>query len=143
MPDIQHTLHIAADFDKIFQYFNTKEGLRQWWTPDVEGEATTGGLLIFGFGKEGKANFRVIENMPPEYLKWKYEGNEEDEWYNTEIIVHLSASGGKVKVVFQHNGYANKNDFYELCDTTWKKLLQGLEELIEGGESQVFDTDSM
>lgn len=139
MPDIQHVVYIEDSFEKIFQMFSTREGLKIWWTPDVKGGEGIGDVFTFGFGEEGEAKFEIIESMPPEYLKWVYKGESTDEWYNTEIVVHLSASGKEVKVLFQHNGFVNNNYFFDACETTWKRLLTGLKHYCEEGKAPALD----
>ena len=113
MADINHSFYSEASFEEIYEMFSTKIGLRQWWTSDVRGGEEVGDTITFGFGDEGEANFEIIESLPFEFLKWKYVGKETDQWFGTEIIVHLSTSGKEVKVNFHHNNFKENNAFFK------------------------------
>ena len=106
-------------------------GLKQWWTLDVIGSEKVGELIIFGFGDEGSATFKIEENMPPEFLKWKYQGKETDQWFDTEIVFLLSASNDNVKLSFHHKNYKEENDFFDDCDSEWKMYLEKLKAILE------------
>lgn len=131
MADINHILYIDSSFDKVFEMISTIDGLKQWWTPDVKGSEKVGELIIFGFGDEGSATFKIEENMPPELLKWKYQGKETDQWFDTEIVFLLSASNDNVKLSFHHKNYKEENDFFDDCDSEWKMYLEKLKAILE------------
>src|SRR5579871_1860952 len=72
MADIRHRVGVVAPEADVFNAVATRDGLAQWWTRDVRGEAGQGGRLAFYFaGAEPSAVMEVVEATPNERVLWR------------------------------------------------------------------------
>ena len=51
MPNILHQIKINATPEHVFDLLVSSEGLRSWWTHDVDAEPVEGSMAIFGFNE--------------------------------------------------------------------------------------------
>src|SRR5689334_4764070 len=49
MAEIRHRVGVNAPVEEVYRAVATADGVRQWWTRDVSGDAQVGGKLVFGF----------------------------------------------------------------------------------------------
>ena len=69
MADIRHRVGIAAPQAQVYGALTTKDGIAQWWTRDVRGDASLGGTLEFFFGApEPPAVMQVAELVPSHHV---------------------------------------------------------------------------
>jgi len=65
MADILHSVPIKASPKAVYTAITDPEGLRSWWTTDVEAEAREGSLAVFGF-EGGQVQMRMrVKSLSP------------------------------------------------------------------------------
>ena len=91
MADIRHRVGVNAPEERVYEWLATREGLAEWWTRDVRGDAGQGGKLAFYFGSpEPSAVMEVVEAAPGRCVQWRcVEGP--DEWVGTTVTFDLTS----------------------------------------------------
>jgi uncharacterized protein YndB with AHSA1/START domain len=70
--DIRHRVGISAPQERVFAALSTKGELANWWTRDVEGEATPGSTLRFFFGTPDPGGvMEVVDTTPNHRVTWR------------------------------------------------------------------------
>ncbi len=134
MPDIRHRVGIAAPQHRVYEMVATKEGLAEFWTTHVEGDAEVGGKLSFFFdGPEPSAVMEVVELSPDDRVQWRcVEGPAE--WVGTTVTFDLKDNGGgETVLLFTHADWREPIEFMHHCSTKWSTFLIGLRSGLEGG----------
>ena len=134
MCEMIHEIIISAPSKKVFEALSTVEGLRSWWTADVEGPDVIDidSKLLFGF-YERETVFRMLveELIPNEELVWTCFG-EFEEWIDTKIIFILEEEEGSTNLKFFHIDWETDEGMFGFCNTTWGMLLYRLRDYVEG-----------
>jgi uncharacterized protein YndB with AHSA1/START domain len=135
MADIRHRVGIAAPQEQVYEALSTVEGLSQWWTREVDGDATGGGALRFFFGRpEPGAVMEVDETTPADRVVWRcVEGP--DDWVGTKLVFDLKAADGETILLFAHEDWSEPTEFMSHCSTKWGYFLLGLKSGLEGGDA--------
>src|SRR5688572_13888925 len=97
MVDIIHRIGFRATPERVYKAVATLEGLRNWWTDDVEGDEKVGGNIVFTFRSAtgdvlGKMVMKVTELNNEKNVRWKCTDGPE-EWIGTDITFDLSLQG--------------------------------------------------
>ena len=88
IPDIRHSIPIAAKRETVYPLVATAKGFREWWAEDVN---ESGGAVGLGFfNKTTVYRLRLIESRPPAQAEWACETG--DEWNGTRISFTLEVS---------------------------------------------------
>src|ERR1700694_2164403 len=80
MKTIIHVTDLAAPREEVFKALTTVEGLADWWTTKVDGDAGGDGLIDFTFGGDFNPDMRVTAfevpsarmktNSPSATMRW-------------------------------------------------------------------------
>jgi uncharacterized protein YndB with AHSA1/START domain len=132
MPNILHQIKINATPEHVFDLIASSEGLRSWWTHDVDAEPVEGSMAIFGFNDRATVfRMRIDELVGGRRVKWTCMGDS-DEWERTEVEFHLTPAGRGVDLHFAHRGWRSLGGEYARCNTTWGALMHRLKGAAEG-----------
>jgi uncharacterized protein YndB with AHSA1/START domain len=141
MSDIRHRVGINAAIGEVYDALGTREGLAQWWTRDIEGESTPGGMLDFRFGGPDRAAvMEVVELVAPTRVAWRCVGGPA-EWIGTTITFDLATDGDETVVLFTHGGWSQAGEFMSHCSTKWAYFLLGMKDGFEGGKAAPWPDD--
>ena len=128
MPDIQHSVQIAAKPEVIYPLVATSDGFRKWWAADV---TETGGAVELGFFNRASVyRLRPIANKPPIEVEWRCETGQE--WAGTRISFRLEAGENGTVLRFTHAGWQAPSDYFVSCNTAWGELMYRLKAVAEG-----------
>ena len=120
------------------------EGLSQWWTNDVEGDARVGGELAFFFGGPDRvAKMEVVESSRPSRVVWRGAPGGPDEWVDTTFTFELRAEGDETVVLFTNAGWREPVEFMHHCSTAWAYYLLSLKHGLEGGKATPFPRNEL
>jgi uncharacterized protein YndB with AHSA1/START domain len=134
MVDILHRIGVTTEPHDVYTALTTVDGLKSWWTEDVEGDSNTGGVIRFRF-LPGGFDMEVLETQPDELVLWEVvEGPEE--WIGTHIRFELKQEEGFTIVLFQHTGWKEPGEFMHHCSTKWATFLMSLKRLVETGTGE-------
>ncbi len=149
MADIRHRVGISAPQECVFAALSTKGGLANWWTRDVEGEATPGSALRFFFGTPDPSGvMEVVDTTPHHRVTWRCVAGP-DPWVGTSLNFQLKPSekgatreaGTETVLLFTHGEWREPSEFMHHCSTKWAYFLLGLKASLEGGASVAFPND--
>lgn len=135
MAEILHRVGIAAKPDKVFAALTTVEGLRGWWTKQVDGSGVQGGDLDFGW-----VQMRVAEAVPRTLVLWNCARGDE-RWLGTELRFRLESTAEQTLVHFAHRGWRDATDFMSHCSTKWAIFLMSLKAYCESGKGRPLPDD--
>ncbi len=128
MPDIKHSIPIAARPESIYPLVATAKGFTHWWAEDVTEPA---GIVELGFFKRATVyRLRVKTNNAPQHAEWGCESG--DEWSGTFLSFHLEPTGAGTLLRFAHAGWKAETDYFIACNTTWGELMYRLKAAAEG-----------
>ena len=142
MPDICHRVGIAVPRNRVYETLATKDGLSEFWTSTVEGDAQVGGKLSFYFGNpEPAAVMDIVELSPYVRVQWRcVEGP--PEWVGTTVTFELKDGDGETALLFTHSDWPGPVEFMHHCSTKWATFLIGLRSGLEGGAFTAFPDDT-
>jgi uncharacterized protein YndB with AHSA1/START domain len=154
MPDIHHSILIAASAEKVYHSLTSTEGLSAWWTPGSIAKAELNSIARFPFG-DGYFKEMKIEELEPGFIKWKcIKGDAE--WLDTTLSFRLEEGDeqmlltshpevrGQVEqiekqeintlLIFHHDNWKNYTPMFAECNYTWALFLRSLKLLCETGK---------
>ena len=137
MADILHRLEIDAKPEKVYSAITSKEGLKSWWTVDVEGESQKGSVLVFGFYNHTVVfRMHIDELVPNKVIRWTCIGDIA-EWKGTRLLWELEQKNNTdnqmTTLSFSHTGWNSVEGDYRMCNTTWGHLMILLKDYAEKG----------
>ncbi|TDJ06687.1 MAG: SRPBCC domain-containing protein [Deltaproteobacteria bacterium] len=134
MFSLKHEINIGSDKDTVFKALVTREGLKGWWTEDVEAKPEVGSHAVFGFFDRETVFTMNIDKISSTCIEWTcIDGPEE--WIDTKQIFELEElESGTTKLRFTHSNWKEDNGAYPSCNTTWGHLMVNLKEYCEGLE---------
>lgn len=140
MPAIIHRIGIAGPPGEVFNALTTDEGLSRWWTSDTSGAGGAGSIIKFRFNGMGP-DFKVVELLPGNFVRWQHSGEVPGPWIGTEVSFQLKSEGIQTYVLFSHSRWKERSDFMAHCSTKWAVFLLSLKEAIETGKGRPFPND--
>ncbi|MGC2166684.1 MAG: SRPBCC domain-containing protein [Gallionella sp.] len=145
MIDIIHRIGIKAPVAQVYKGLATLDGLAQWWTEEVLGEAQVGGKIAFVFHKKtgemrGQIDMEVRKLEPQKEVRWRCIGGI-DEWIGTDINFQLSEQDNQTIVMFSHRNWRAESEFTAHCSTKWATFLLSLREYLETGTGRPAPND--
>jgi uncharacterized protein YndB with AHSA1/START domain len=128
MPDIRHSIQIAAPATLIFPIISTAKGWAQWWAQDV---TETGNLIELGFfNRTTVYRLKEMANRPPSRSEWLCESGKE--WAGTTLLFRLQPAGNGTILYFTHAGWQADTEYFVSCTTTWGELMFRIKSVAEG-----------
>jgi hypothetical protein len=129
MPNIVHSITIAAPAERIHPRVSTGKGLSQWWSGDVTEAA--GGVINLGFFNRATVYaLKPVSILPPLDAVWLCTSGKE--WAGTRIVFRLERNGARTLLRFTHADWVAETEYFISCDTTWGGLLFRLRAAAEG-----------
>ena len=142
MPEIRHRVGILAPRDRVYTKLASNDGLAEFWTGPVEGEARAGGTLSFYMGGPDPITvMEVAELSAGERVRWRCVDGP-GEWVGTTVAFELKEDGGETVLLLTHAGWRDPGEFMHHCSTKWATILIGLRSGLEGGSFAAFPNDT-
>lgn len=129
----RHSLHIAADPDRVFEYFTSPEAIVRWMGDYARLEPREGGEFavdINGIPVRG----RYLEVDPPNRLviSWGHAGSELFPPGSSVVEITLTAEDGGTTVCVEHRGLPETEVSQHALG--WPHFLARLTAAAEGGD---------
>ncbi len=140
MHQINHRVGIKASAQKIYQLLTTDSGLSQWWTNDTSGAGDVGSVIAFRFNGGGP-DFKVVELVENEVVRWAHSGDMPPGWAGTEVVFLIQPEAEQTIVRFSHENWAESSDFMAHCSTKWAVFMVSLKQAAETGQGKPFPDD--
>lgn len=130
MPNIRHSILIAASPERIFPLVSSGRGFSQWWAADVS-ETGKDGILDLGFfNRSTLYRLKASRIVAPAEAEWLCLSGKE--WDGTTISFKLAPSGAGTLLQFAHADWRSETDYFVSCNTTWGELMFRLKAAAEG-----------
>ena len=134
MPDMHHEVWINTPPEKVYEAITTAEGLRGWWTDDLEADPRVGSTAEFGFNNRSTLfRMRIVELTPGKRVVWECLGDP-DEWKGTRLSWEVSEKEGNTILNFVHANWSSTAGYFALCNSTWGELMHRMKAYLEGKE---------
>jgi uncharacterized protein YndB with AHSA1/START domain len=134
MYSIESHIQIQASPARVLEALTTKDGVRGWWTDDVDCNSETR-QATFRFSKpQGvmAVTFAVERADENGVLMVCIAEQNNADWLHTRLEFKLRGSD-QTRVDLLHAGYPSKNEVYEMCTKGWAYFLASLKAYIETG----------
>ena len=143
MPDILHSVTIKASPEAVYRAITEPNGLRSWWTTDVEAEAAEGSLAVFGF-ESGQVQMRMrVKSLSlTKGVRWLVEEPSPPEWKGTHVTWDLSEADGGTRVLFGHRGWKSTGESFPFINYSWGYYLLSMVKYLEEGKGFPHDKPS-
>jgi len=130
-----HEIRISATPERVFEAISTRDGLRSWWTPDVEAEPAAGSVAQLGFDDRAVVFHMEVSTLePPRRMEWRCIGGP-GAWPRTRLSFELEpAREGATVLRFRHDGWGDTGGEFARCNCTWGALMHRLRDHVEGLE---------
>ena len=127
----EHKITIDGSEEEVFEAITTVNGLKGWYSSDVSGKGDKGGEMTFSFTeKEGPLRWKVTEAERGSLVRWEcIQGPGKSA--GTTATFHLSGSGNKTIVEFEHEGFQESDEKLKTCNTLWGALMHHLKQFVE------------
>lgn len=133
---MKHEIWVNAEIKDIYNAFATINGLKEWWTSDIEHNKEDK-TLKFGFF-EGKywMKFKILETEENKKVKWECVQTDDisSDWIGTEIEIEVSQVDNNTKVSLVHRNWKEDSPIFATCNSTWGHLMFSLKDYVETGE---------
>jgi uncharacterized protein YndB with AHSA1/START domain len=133
---IETQIQIAVPPNRVLPALTTQDGVRGWWTTDVEVDADR---ATYRFEKQAgpmAVTFRV-ENADERRVAMVCIGETNNaDWLGTRIVFELVPAAGGTRVELVHSGYRARNEVYEMCTKGWGFFLGSLKSYLETGKGE-------
>lgn len=130
MARIVFEMEVAAAPRPIVDALTTADGIRSWWTDDVE---LDGDELRVGFAVAPKPFVLRVESTSDTEVAWRSVGDFPPHWADTTIVWSITAGEGSSIVHFAHDGWASDDGPLAGAAFTWGQLLVRLKGFAESG----------
>jgi uncharacterized protein YndB with AHSA1/START domain len=130
MAKTSHKISINAPKSSVFNALSTKDGLKGWYTAQVEGEVGEGETVVLGFKDEVPFHWRFVELASPTRIRWEcVEGR--GAAAGTRVDFRLYDRDRRTNVECEHDGFSETDKALRSCNTLWGILMGGLRDYAE------------
>jgi uncharacterized protein YndB with AHSA1/START domain len=142
MKQIIHAVHIHAAPSDVFQALTTAEGLRRWWTTQVQAEEREGGIISFTFAGDFHPRMKQTRLELDLRIEWLCVAGHPN-WQDNTFTFALEDRKGETLLMFSQ-GYARElsDEVYGIYNFNWGYYLNSLKLLCEKGAGVPFTPPS-
>lgn len=130
MPDIKHSIQIAAAPQAVHPLVASAEGFSRWWASDVTPDKTTGNVELGFFNRATVYGLHPILIAAPRQAHWLCQSGKE--WSGTRLLFDLGEQKGQTLVRFTHADWQSETDYFISCNTAWGELMFRIKATAEG-----------
>jgi uncharacterized protein YndB with AHSA1/START domain len=134
MAAIVKELTIAAAPERVFNALTKPDEIAHWWTNDLSAKPEVGSLAEFRFSQGTFViQFEVAELDEGSKVHW-ISRQGPPHWKGTSVTWQLTPVQNGTQVVFNHDGFAQVDERYELTRGNWEYFLASLKSYLETGK---------
>lgn len=138
--DIAMQIDVRAPADRIYRALTTTDGVSGWWTTRNEASGRPGGVERFWFpGVPMAWEMRVDGAEPEKLLAWHCVGGP-PQWVGTDVRWTLEPADHGTRLVFDHMGFAAKDESFRVVTLGWAQMLLRLQSFAQSGTPAPFFT---
>ena len=130
-----HRIRIKAQPGRVYTALATADGLKGWFTPDIEGKVEPGQTALFRHDGRDSFRWKFVEMTPDTNSRWEcVEGP--GAAAGTKVLFDLKGDGSTTVVECNHESWPEGHDAFNSCNTLWGILMGRLKDYSETGKSQ-------
>jgi uncharacterized protein YndB with AHSA1/START domain len=133
MADIFHNFPIKAPVHEVFAAISTPEGLDSWWSKTCDASPAENAEYKLGFGPGYEWSAIASQWRPDSQFELQLT-EADDDWRGTRIGFQLTEKNGVTEVSFQHRGWPEANEHYQISCFCWAMYLRLLKRYVEFAE---------
>ncbi len=134
MPAIVKELTIAATPERVWDALTQPGEIARWWTDDLSAMPEVGSLAEFRFNQGTfVVQFEVAELEQNKKIRWLARKGPAPHWDGTSVTWLLAPIPNGTQVVFNHEGFIEKDRRYEMTYAWWEHFLVSLKSYLETG----------
>ena len=136
MAAIVKELIIAAAPGRVWDALTKPDEIACWWTNDLSATPEVGSLAEFRFSQGTFViQFEVAELDQDEKVRWiTRQGPATGHWAGTSVTWQLTPVHNGTQVAFNHDGFAQADERYEITRAWWEHFLVSLKSYLETGK---------
>ena len=132
MAKSSHRIRISAAPEKVYKALSTADGLKHWFTPDIEGEVAPGKEAVFRHEGRDQFRWKFVEMKPDTISRWEcLEGPGASA--GTNVLFRIKGEGDTTVVECDHDSWPDGHGAFESCNTLWGILMGRLKHSVETG----------
>jgi len=133
MSAITHDMNIKANSSTVYKALTTAEGLRSWFTSQVEGSGKPGTDWKLKFTDQPSFDWQIISVEDKRNVTWKcLEGPGNSPGTEAEFKLK-SNSDDQCILTISHRGWTKDDPKFERCIEIWRTLMDHLQRYCETG----------
>jgi len=133
VPDLHHSVPIAAAPPTVYAALATQSGMQGWWTRDTVMDARAGGAAQFGFDRRGMVfRMTILDLSPGRSLRMRCAG-EQPEWAGTTLEWNIDPTPEGSVLHFVHRDWREMTEFCASCNSMWGQLMFRLKAFAQTG----------
>ncbi len=136
MADIVNEFTIEAAPQRVWNALTQPDEIGHWWTNDLNATPEVGTQAEFRF-RQGTfvIQFEVDELVQDEKVHWiTRQGPATGHWAGTSVTWKLEPVYNGTRVIFNHDGFAQADERYEITRAWWEHFLVSLKSYLETGK---------
>jgi len=129
--NIRHTMRLEASPETVLEAVGTDEGIRSWFTPDIDGPVSGGNAATATFKNGVVIKFHVDRGAGSSRTHWKLvdgPGSAKDASATFDI---QDLGNGETRVNMEYSGLLENDKAIVTCNTLWGMLLGRLKAYAE------------
>ena len=136
MAAIVKELSIEAAPQRVWGALTQQDEIVQWWANEARVKPEVGSLGEFRFrSPAGVLQFEVAELDEGSKVHWiSRQGPSTGHWAGTSVTWRLTPVQNGTQVVFNHDGFAQADERYEITRAWWEHFLVSLKSYLETGK---------
>jgi len=138
MYTIENNLRISATPARVLAALTTKEGIKGWWTTDVDCDSDKR-EATFRFQKQATqmaVTFRLDDASEQRVAMTCIRETNNHDWLGTVLAFELAADGDGTRVRLLHSGFPANNEVYAMCTKGWAFFAGSLQSYLETGKGE-------
>ena len=135
MASSNHRIRIHANPSAVFKAVSTENGMKAWYTPQIEGSFEEGKTATFRFNNGEAFTWRTTALIPDKQVDRECtEGPGVAR--GTKVSYEIeSDKDGEAILKLEHTNWPDGHEALSTCNTLWGILLGQLREYVEKGKS--------
>jgi uncharacterized protein YndB with AHSA1/START domain len=136
MPAIVQEFTIEVPPQRIWDALTKPTEIGHWWTNDLNVTSVVGSIAEFRFGEWGDFVIRleVAELDEGSKVRWISRRGPAAHWEGTSVTWRLTPVHNGTQVVFNHDGFVQADERYEMTSVWWEHFLGSLKSYLETGK---------
>lgn len=140
--EIMFAVDIDAEPKAVYEAIATEEGLKSFWTPDVDAAPEVGSVARFGFEKAPMDIRMRIDRLEPDAeVTWTCVGDF-PYWADTTVSWRMQPNpeGPGTRLLFSHTGWPEDQPEYEYASVgySWGQIVARLHDVLPSGRSDPY-----